>query len=108
MYLDTTTHIFYYEISGTTSNSQISGISDYDWNKIIISTTLDPTIGQNVEVYLNFDFENPRASFPSISSNVDMTLKYISFCSRSGSGDCTPGFDKIYWGSAYYRNIRVW
>ena len=108
MYLDTTTNIFYYEISGTTSNSQISGISDYEWNKIIISTTLDPTIGQNVEVYLNFDFENPRASFPSISSSVDMTLKYISFCSRSGSGDCTPGYDKIYWGSAYYRNIRVW
>jgi len=57
---------------------------------------------------LNFDFENPRASFASISSSIDMTLKYISFCSRSGSGDCTPGQSFVNWGSAYYRNIRVW
>ena len=37
-----------------------------------------------------------------------MTLLYISFCSRSGSGDCIPNKNTINWGSAYYRNIRVW
>ena len=37
-----------------------------------------------------------------------MKLLYISFCSRSGSGDCIPNQSSINWGSAYYRNIRVW
>ena len=109
IYLDTTTNIFYYEIIVATAyNSQISGISDYEWNKVIIRTTLHPTIGQNVDVYLNFDLENPIASFTSITSSIDMKLQYISFCSRSGSGDCTPGQSFVNWGSAYYRNIRIW
>ena len=109
IYLDTTTNLFYYEITVATSyNTQISGISDYEWNKIIIRTSLHPSIGQNVDIYLNFDFKNPIASFSGISTNIDMKLLYISFCSRSGSGDCVPNQSSIYWGSAYYRNIRVW
>ena len=109
IYLDTTSNLFYYEIIVSTSlNSPISGISDYEWNKIIIRTSLDSTIGQNVDVFLNFDLNNPVASFSSISSSIEMNLQYISFCSRGGSGDCTPGQSNIYWGSAYYRNIRVW
>ena len=109
IYLDTTTNLFYYEIIVATSyNTPISGISDYEWNKVIIRTTLHPTIGQNVDVFLNFDLENPIASFQSITSSIDMKLQYISFCSRSGSGDCTPGTSFVNWGSAYYRNIRIW
>ena len=109
IYLDTTTNLFYYEISVATSyNTQISGISDYEWNKIIIRTTLHPSIGQNVDIFLNFDFKNPIVSFSGISSSIDMKLLYISFCSRSGSGDCVPNQSSINWGSAYYRNIRVW
>ena len=109
IYLDTTTNLFYYEISVATSyNTQISGISDYEWNKIIIRTTLHPSIGQNVDIFLNFDLKNPIASFSGISTNIDMKLVYISFCSRSGSGDCVPNQSSINWGSAYYRNIRVW
>ena len=109
IYLDTTTNLFYYEISVATSyNTQISGISEYEWNKIIIRTTLHPSLGQNVDIYLNFDFNNPIVSFSGISSSIDMKLLYISFCSRSGSGDCVPNQSSINWGSAYYRNIRVW
>ena len=37
-----------------------------------------------------------------------MRLQYISFCSRKSNGDCIPGSSNIMWGSAYYRNIRVW
>ena len=109
IYLDTTTNLFYYEVIVSTSlNTPISGISDYEWNKIIIRTTLHTTLGQNVDIFLNFDLQNPIASFQSISSNIDMKLVYISFCSRAGSGDCTPGTSFINWGSAYYRNIRIW
>ena len=109
IYLDTTNNLFYYEITVDTSlNTQISGISDYEWNKIIIRTTLHPSLGQNVDIFLNFDFKNPIVSINGISSNTDMKLLYISFCSRSGSGDCVPNQSSINWGSAYYRNIRVW
>ena len=109
IYLDTSSNIFYYEISVATSlNARISGISTYEWNKVIIKTTLDTTLGQNVYIYVNFDLENPVATFNSISSSNNMQLQYISFCSRGGSGDCTPGSSSINWGSAYYRNIRLW
>ena len=109
IYLDTSSNLFYYEISVASSyNAQISGFSDYEWNKVIIRTTLHATLGQNVDVFLNFDFKNPIASFSGISTNIDMKLVYISFCSRAGSGDCVPNQSSINWGSAYYRNIRVW
>jgi hypothetical protein len=38
-----------------------------------------------------------------------MQLQYISFCARYENGYCTSaGNANINWGSAYYRNIRVW
>ena len=38
-----------------------------------------------------------------------MELQYISFCSKEENGDCTPaGAADVTWGSAYYKNIRIW
>ena len=109
IYLDLNENQYYYKIIDTIYSSKIDGISDYEWNKIVIKTTLGSTLGQNVYVYINFDIDNIKATITSIPSSVKMQLQYISFCSKESNGDCTAaGTASVTWGSAYYRNIRIW
>ena len=100
---------YYYKIIDSIYSSTLDGISNYEWNKIVIKTTLGVTLGQNVYVYINFDIDNIKATITNIASSVKMELQYISFCSKESNGDCTPaGAADVTWGSAYYRNIRIW
>ena len=109
IYLDLTENKYYYKIIDSIYSKPLDGISDYEWNKIIIKTTLGVTLGQNVYVYINFDIDNIKATILNIPSSIKMQLQYISFCSKEDNGDCTPGgAADITWGSAYYRNIRIW
>ena len=109
IYLDLNENKYYYKIIDSVYSSSLDGISDYEWNKIVIKTTLGVTLGQNVYVYINFDIDNIKATILNIASSVKMQLQYISFCSGHDNGDCTPaGAADVTWGSAYYRNIRIW
>ena len=109
IYLDLNENKYYYKILDSVYSSALDGISDYEWNKIVIKTTLGVTLGQNVYVYINFDIDNIKATILNIASSVKMQLQYISFCSGHDNGDCTPaGAADVTWGSAYYRNIRIW
>ena len=109
IYLDLTENKYYYRIIDSIYTSTLDGISDYEWNKIVIKTTLGVTLGQNVYVYINFDIDNIKATIQNIPSSIKMQLQYISFCSKEENGDCTPaGAMEVTWGSAYYKNIRVW
>ena len=109
IYLDLNENKYYYKIIDSIYAKPLDGISDYEWNKIVIKTTLGATLGQNVYVYINFDLDNIKATILNIPSSIKMQLQYISFCSKYDNGDCTPGgAADVTWGSAYYRNIRVW
>ena len=110
IYLDYTSSTYYYAIINNPNYARtIEGISQYEWNKIVIRTTLGSTTGQNVIVYVNYNLDSPAAQFSNIPDSINMQLQYISFCSNKDNGDCTSaGTANINWGSAYYRNIRVW
>ena len=109
IYLDLKENTYYYKIIDSIYSSTLDGISNYEWNKIVIKTTLGVTLGQNVYVYINFDIDNIKATITNIPSSIKMELQYISFCSKEENGDCTPaGAADVTWGSAYYRNIRIW
>ena len=109
IYLDLKENKYYYKIIDSIYSSALDGINNYEWNKIVIKTTLGVTLGQNVYVYINFDIDNIKATILNIPSSIKMQLQYISFCSKEENGDCTPaGAAEVTWGSAYYRNIRIW
>ena len=109
IYLDLNENKYYYKIIDSIYSSTLDGINNYEWNKIVIKTTLGVTLGQNVYVYINFDIDNIKATILNIPSSIKMQLQYISFCSKEENGDCTPaGAADVTWGSAYYRNIRIW
>ena len=100
---------YYYKIIDSIYSSTLDGISNYEWNKIIIKTTLGVNLGQNIYVYINFDIDNIKATITNIPSSINMQLQHISFCSKEENGECSPaGTADITWGSAYYRNIRIW
>lgn len=107
VYLDTDSNLWYYEIVDTVYKKKLEGVQSYEWNRFVIKTTLGAT-GQNVDVYVNYKFNSPDVIFTSIPASTNMQLTSISFCSDVKNGDCTPSKIKINWGSAYYRNIRVW
>ena len=109
IYLDLLENKYYYKIIDSVYSSTLDGINDYEWNKVVIKTTLGVALGQNVYVYINFDIDNVKATILNIPTSIKMQLQYISFCSKEDNGDCTPaGAADVTWGSAYYRNIRVW
>ena len=98
--------IYYYSIIGTVYTYSLSGISEYEWNKILIETSLGTS--QNVKVYINFK-SVPDVNIIGIGTSITMSLTYISFCSNKNNGDCTgSGSANLNWGSAYYRNLRLW
>ena len=98
--------IYYYSIIGTVYTYSLSGISEFEWNKILIETSLGTS--QNVKVYINFK-SIPDVNINGIGTSITMNLTYISFCSNKNNGDCTgSGSANLNWGSAYYRNLRLW
>ena len=101
----TTEGEFFYQIINSAYKINIDSLDTKKWNKIVIETKIETT-GQNVLIYSNF--EGKTFSIPNIDTSITMRLQYISFCSRKSSGDCIPGSSNIMWGSAFYRNIRVW
>ena len=82
IYLDLKENQYYYQIIDSVYSSKIDGINDYEWNKIVIKTTLGSSLGQNVYVYINFDIDNIKATIKNIPSSIKMQLQYISFCSK--------------------------
>ena len=105
IYKDNDENVFYYQIINSAYKQKITSIDENVWNRIVIETKIETT-GQNVNVHINF--EKDIISLLNIDTSITMRLQYISFCSRKTSGDCIPGSSNIMWGSAYYRNIRVW
>ena len=105
LYHDYSTNIYYYRIIGDTNDYQLSDIHSYEWNKIVIRTVLGSS--SSVIVYVNYNLDTPSVQISGISKN--MKLSYISFCTDSNNGNCKKdATETIYWGSAYYKNIRVW
>ena len=108
IYLNTEDNNFYYNIIGTIYTKMINGISLHEWNKILIKVTLNPSIGQNVYIYINNNL-NPEPIINNIEESINMQLQSISFCSFGINGQCSiSGSPLINWGSAYYKNIKVW
>ena len=105
IYKDNDFDVFYYQIINSAYKKQITSIDPDLWNKIVIETKIETT-GQSVNVHINFEKDIIRLD--NIDASITMRLQYISFCSRKSSGDCIPGSSNIMWGSAYYKNIRVW
>ena len=105
IYKDNDEDVFYYQIINSAYKQQITGIESDLWNRIVIETKIETT-GQSVNVHINF--EKKITTLANIDTSITMRLQYISFCSRKSNGDCIPGSSNIMWGSAYYKNIRVW
>ena len=108
IYHDTTANKFYYKsLYHDNIPREIAGVQNYEWNKFYIRTSLTKYA---IYLYLNFDLTNPKLSLtefpPSSTSSTRLSLSQIGFCSRSGNGNC--GSPSVNWGSAYYKNIRVW
>ena len=104
-FMETDFNNFYYEFGDDDAVRQVAGLNDYEWNKFYIRTRFSE---RQIDLFLNFDIVNPKFTLTEddIGATTELSLQRISFCSRAENGDC--GDTGIYWGSAYYRNIRVW
>ena len=106
-YMETDMNNFYYEFGEPLDDvtRQVAGLNDYEWNKFYIRTRIND---RQIDFFLNFEIVNPKFTLTEddIGSTSELSLQRISFCSRANNGNC--GETGINWGSAYYKNIRVW
>jgi hypothetical protein len=100
-----------FKISSGNVYYTLASISTYEWNKIIILTQLDSSTNKyNIYVYVNYNFLNPDVTITGLSSSVfDMSLQGIAFCNKP---QATCAINSVTytptWGTAWYRNIRIW
>ena len=98
---------YWYNIVNTATKGGLTSIAPYEWNRIMIKTTIINGV-QSVYVFVNYNLASAQYSTTGISTSVSMQLSSLSFCSVSGDGPCTATGTTVEWGSAYYRNFRVW
>ena len=109
IYMNTLTNIFYYEFKNNIILKEISGLSEYEWNKFYIRTKI---IEKQIDLFLNYEIDNPKFTINNdngLSLSAVLQINNISFCSRYYNDNqnlCTS--PNINWGSAYYKNIRIW
>ena len=86
----------------------MQSIQKYEWNRIIFKF-VNLNNSNNLSIFVNYKFTNPEVYIPNIPVSVNMNLLSIAFCSTT-SGECMPqgSFVGIDWGSAFYKNIRIW
>ena len=109
IFLNTSTNIFYYQFKETQIIKEIAGLNSYEWNKFYIRTRINQ---KQIDLFLNFEIVNPKFTLNQdndLSPRADLQLNRIVFCSRhfnDNKGYCKN--PNVNWGSAYYKNIRVW
>jgi hypothetical protein len=94
--------LLYANLKDATMNVQLKAFKQYEWNNIMIATeTVNDTT--KVNIYVNYSFLNPIR----YTTTTDQMLYGIGIC----NGNCNPGNQgaaSITWGSAYYRDIKVY
>ena len=99
------------KISSGTYLYELSSMQMYEWNRIIIETQYDDTsTSYTIKIYMNYNFDEPEVQINDLDDSIyDMSWKGLGFCNQPYANCLIDGI--IYnrkWGSAWYRNIRVW
>lgn len=99
---------FYYEPTTYPPNfGVLPSIQRYEWNIIIVKVTDLSLASQTINVYVNYNFDSPEYTKANVPPASNLNLDTWSFCSDSTQGKC-DALVPITWGSAYYRNVRIW
>ena len=90
----------------------LESIHNYEWNKIIIENLYDRNTKLfSIKLYINDDFENPELSIEDLHSSLyKLHFRGFGFCDEVDNVYCKINDEPVYirWGSAWYRNFRVW
>jgi len=103
---------YYYNFESATAIDISANINLYEWNRITITMSTDPTAGnvQQSIVYVNYNF-TPTYIIPSRPA-LSQRLKSITFCGQNPryNSNCISNGSLInmQWGSAYYGPVKVW
>ena len=101
IYYDLNTKAFYYEVPGQSTSLHIY---QTEWNRILIKTYVN---SNTVEIYVNYKLEIAKGKL-IIPSSTSLSFNSIEFCTFPEFGACAAFGANVNWGSAYYKNIRIW
>ena len=102
IYFDSSTNLFYYVLKE--SYKKEINLNKKEWNIVIIKT--EYASKKEVNVYLNYNINNPIVTITPADADI-IKLIEIAFCTSTANGECR-GTKYMKWGSAYYRNFRIW
>jgi len=108
LYRDYSNSQFYYEPTTYPPNfGSLPSVQLYEWNIILIRVNDLTLASQEINVYVNYNFVSPEYTKASIPPASNLDMQSWSFCADSAEGKC-DSLIPITWGSAYYRNVRIW
>ena len=102
IFYDSTDGQYKYQANNLFSATQSISLVETEWNIIIIKTEIPDNI---ISLYMNYNLITPVATF-TLQNIYDLKLSELAFCSSDVNGDC--GSNELKWGSAYYRDFRIW
>lgn len=93
----------------SSATGPLSGYKQFEWNRFMfkVSTTGATSV---ISVLVNNNLDSPEFTQ---TVAIPMSLQKIAFCFYDSTGgigktSCSLIGQNIDWGSAYYKNIRVW
>lgn len=108
IYWDNEENSLYYELLLGGARAKITGINLNEWNLFTIKVDQKK---KSIYVYTNFNFYKPEVSVENLSSEYDLSMLNLAFC--SGDEFCFMKYSyigeiRLIWGAAYYKNLKIW
>ncbi len=108
LFIDASSSNDYYShfINATANVNLSANFSKLEWNRILLQVKYDPTITPNSHTCHLFTKNKLLGTNKVVlgTSSTALTLTKIVFTHN----DQTGRYPNIFWGSGYYRNLKVW
>ena len=98
----------YYNKDLASSLINLSSISKFEWNKIVIENLFNEDKNEySVSIYINYKTK-PEFTINLDSKYYEMNFTEIRFCNFNFDSSCGQQNEGYKWGIAWYKNIKVY
>ena len=100
--------VYYQFLTNPNVKVQLKGFSQFNWNHILIHVN---TVKRTLRLVTNFNYYYPELLIDPVHPAIDINLQKLVFCSNnascSASSTTSTYLNNVFWGAAFYKDLRV-
>jgi len=100
--------VYYQLLTNPNFKVQLKGFSQFNWNHVLIHVN---TIKRTLRLVTNFNYYTPDLLIDPVHPSIDISLRKLVFCSSnsscSASSSTSQYLNNIWWGAAFYKDLRL-